>query len=380
MHRKKSNLRLFKCLKLALAIGLFSLSSQALAQASNNFFFSLLDSIDESPLLDWVKFDEKSLKNPKAYHIANKANPSVLSGYGLTVPSESKLNEFISVLVRKKQSSALMYALAKENFVLSEKKLSVEKLPQVFKYLPLALSAMNPKAEWGNGVGLWHLYFPQAVKHGLKVSVDQDERFHPETAASAAISQLKKLHRENNGNSRETILAYVFGRNYDSFDTTIYPGYTPESFLQAFTCLAYIMETNAIPVFSSARITFPTITELKVQEQLHLNYNYSKYPFNVQYIRYLNPTFVSGKFSPGVSAWIPESEEEKFYGWLGSDERHKKEPDELEKISHRISSGETLSFIARKYGVHTGEIKEWNKLKSDLIREGQVLTIYKRKK
>lgn len=47
------------------------------------------------------------------------------------------------------------------------------------------------------------------------------------------------------------------------------------------------------------------------------------------------------------------------------------------KITHTVTKGQTLGGIARKYGVTVGQIKKWNNLRSDMIRVGQKLTIYK---
>jgi LysM repeat protein len=44
---------------------------------------------------------------------------------------------------------------------------------------------------------------------------------------------------------------------------------------------------------------------------------------------------------------------------------------------HVVKSGETLSHIARKYGVSVKQIKDWNKLKSDNIQIGQKIIIKK---
>ena len=45
---------------------------------------------------------------------------------------------------------------------------------------------------------------------------------------------------------------------------------------------------------------------------------------------------------------------------------------------HRVKRGETLSSIARKYGTNVVSLKSWNNLKSDNIREGQALKIYRK--
>ena len=43
----------------------------------------------------------------------------------------------------------------------------------------------------------------------------------------------------------------------------------------------------------------------------------------------------------------------------------------------KIKKGETLSSIARKYHTTVANLKKWNKLKSDLIREGQRIIVAK---
>lgn len=44
---------------------------------------------------------------------------------------------------------------------------------------------------------------------------------------------------------------------------------------------------------------------------------------------------------------------------------------------HKIKKGETLSSIARKYHTTVANLKKWNKLKSDFIREGQRIIVAK---
>jgi len=45
------------------------------------------------------------------------------------------------------------------------------------------------------------------------------------------------------------------------------------------------------------------------------------------------------------------------------------------EIRHQVRSGETLFSISRRYGVTVSDIREWNRLRSNLIEVGQVLII-----
>lgn len=45
---------------------------------------------------------------------------------------------------------------------------------------------------------------------------------------------------------------------------------------------------------------------------------------------------------------------------------------------YKIRKGDTLSHIARKYHVSVAQLKKWNRLHSDFIREGQKLKIYRK--
>ena len=44
---------------------------------------------------------------------------------------------------------------------------------------------------------------------------------------------------------------------------------------------------------------------------------------------------------------------------------------------YKVKQGDNLGLIAKKYGVSVAKLKQWNRLKSDLIRPGQKIYIYK---
>lgn len=59
-----------------------------------------------------------------------------------------------------------------------------------------------------------------------------------------------------------------------------------------------------------------------------------------------------------------------------SDNKTNSKTNKGNKISHKVKAGDNLTSIADKYDVAVADIKEWNDITSDVIYEGQVLTIY----
>jgi membrane-bound lytic murein transglycosylase D len=47
------------------------------------------------------------------------------------------------------------------------------------------------------------------------------------------------------------------------------------------------------------------------------------------------------------------------------------------RVVHRVKSGDTLSGIARRYGTTVSQLKKWNGLRSNMLRVGQRLTIWR---
>ena len=45
------------------------------------------------------------------------------------------------------------------------------------------------------------------------------------------------------------------------------------------------------------------------------------------------------------------------------------------RVEHTVAPGETLGGIARRYGVKLNDLRKWNKIKGDRIREGQKLRV-----
>ncbi len=59
------------------------------------------------------------------------------------------------------------------------------------------------------------------------------------------------------------------------------------------------------------------------------------------------------------------------------DSIRKRQAERTDRISYTIKRGDTLGGIAARYRVKVADLKRWNNLRSDMIREGRKLVIYR---
>ncbi len=108
------------------------------------------------------------------------------------------------------QQSYLMTSFQKYKPVF-EKELKLAGLPPELKYLPVALSYMNPTAVGANReAGVWQLTHFQALLNGIKADRLVDERFLAGPATQAALKQIAK-NRELFGDCERAVLGFLVG-------------------------------------------------------------------------------------------------------------------------------------------------------------------------
>ena len=279
-------------------------------------------------------------------------------------------------------------------------------MPEELCAMAVIESAMNPLAVSRVGAkGMWQFMYTMAKHYGLHIDSFVDERTDPIKSAHAAAQYLQDSY-EIFGDWNLAIASYNCGAGNVNKAIRrsggkrafwdIWPylpretrGYVP-AFVGALYTMNYYKEHGIRPV---AVATPEHVDTFQIKKMLHLKQVSELTGAPLEDLKNLNPQY-RHEIIPGNDRQyilrIPVQYTNAFIDNEDSLYRHKadiyfnpvtikkiKDDGDGERIVHRVKSGEYLGKIASKYGTTTAKIKKWNNLKSDNIREGQRLIIYR---
>lgn len=279
-------------------------------------------------------------------------------------------------------------------------------VPEELKAMAVIESALNPTAVSRAGAkGMWQFMYSTAKLYGLHIDSFVDERLDPVKSAHAAAEYLKDAYTIF-GDWNLAIASYNCGAGNvnrairrsggkRSF-WEIYPylpretrGYVP-AFVGALYTMTYYKEHGIVPenIEIPAHIDtfhihkmlhFKQVSELTgapEQELKNLNpqYRHEIVPGNERdYILRIPYTYANSFIDNEDSLYTYKADE--FFNPVVI--KKIKDGGDGERIIHRVRSGEVLGRIAMRYHVTVRQIKRWNNLRSDNIRIGQRLVIYR---
>lgn len=303
---------------------------------------------------------------------------------------------------RKRSQVSNMIALSYYYFPIFEQALEKHGLPHELKYLAIIESALNPNAvSVAGATGLWQ--FMTATARGLNLEVNSlvDERRDPIKSSDMAAKYLGELYSIYHdwslalasyncgmGNVNKA-LRRVPGNNKADF-WTIYPflnretsGYVP-GFIAAAYVMNYYKEHNIAPALTKRPLVTDTVS---VNKRIHFQQIADVLQIPVEEIRILNPQYIKdiipGDIHPytltlptqQIAAYILSEDSivahdaEKYARRLTvtpSDGSHVSVSEDGDYIItektfyHKVKKKETLTSIARKYGVTVSSIRQAN--------------------
>lgn len=278
-------------------------------------------------------------------------------------------------------------------------------LPEELKAMAIIESALNPLAVSRAGAkGMWQFMYQTAKIYGLKIDSFVDERLDPFKSADAAARYLQDAY-EIFGDWNLAIASYNCGagnvnrairRSGSRAFWDLWPylpretrGYVP-AFVGALYTVNYYKEHGIKPETVQMPVHVDTF---RINKMLHLKQVSELTGAPLEQLKNLNPQY-RHEIIPGNEKEyilrVPYNYTNAFIDKEDSLYTHKadvyfnpvtikkiKDGGDGERIVYKVKNGDYLGKIAGKYRVSVNQIKKWNNLKSNNIRVGQRLIIYR---
>lgn len=325
---------------------------------------------------------------------------------------------------------------------LIEKELWQNDLPSEFKYIPIAMSGMDPTCiTYNGGSGIWGLQYIIAKRYGLLINEIVDERRDQIKSTCVSIHYIQDLQK-NYGNWALTLLSFItsqsdvnsaicrsgnssdIGKIYEyitnkqknlfiefiasAYLLNYYEAYGIEKKQPEFewaNCNSYPVETSISFVDLSTYLGIPENTLKQANPTIRSKYIPGNKGYSIKI-----PTICGDKFSTykpvevitsiaGVQSTIV-STNEPIKNIIT--ENNKESVNNLstsiavkpinnsntnkavtgsyqtQKSYYKVKTGDNLGKIADKYNVSVSSLKNWNGLRNDKIYIGQKICIHKK--
>ena len=279
-------------------------------------------------------------------------------------------------------------------------------LPEELKAMAIIESSLNPTAVSRAGAkGMWQFMYSTAKLYGLTINSFVDERLDPVASAEAAARYLKDSYMIF-GDWNLAIASYNCGAGNVNRAIRrsggkrafwdIYPylpretrGYVP-AFVGALYTLRYYKEHGIEP---EAVALPPAVDTFKIHKMLHFKQISELVGIPAEEIKNLNPQYRHEIIPGNEKEYILRIPYSYVNGFIDAEDslysykadvyfnpvtlKKIKDGGDGQRIVYRVKSGDVLGKIALRYRVSVSQIKRWNNLRSDNIRIGQRLVIYR---
>ena len=364
------------------------------------FSFFIHNSVPQENNIETV-FDENNFDSDTIRERLKKLDSKTPIELFFTSDVEKTIKKYLKTRIKfyKKNIDKINYYLP-----LFEEHLQNKKIPLEIKYLPLIESRLDPTAVSRVGAtGLWQLMFYTALENGITMNSYVDERMDPLKSTISATTYLQKLYKTHpdwnlvlasyNAGPRTISKAIKRSGGYMNY-WNMRPFLPKETanYVPSFIATMYILEyaeEHGINL-SKAKNSFVQMDTINVKQKLSFKQISTFLDFSEDSIKKLNPSYIHD-IIPGKNKNVlklPEDIADKFikrekelyeFSKAEFNKKEKPLPDLYSidsKLIYKVKYGEFLGKIARKFGVKVSDLKRWNNLKNDNIKENQKLTIF----
>lgn len=312
-------------------------------------------------------------------------------------PNDALLRHFHEIYMPggDTRRTGAMRALCDLYFPLFQKMLDRQQLPPEYIWLPVALTGLNQSyQDSGGNTGMWAMDYFAARRRGMRTDQFVDERRGGDFTAEEAIAMLAEWHHRYSGNRNKAMLAWIYSPAYVASPAVTcegFPGCAAEEALQTLQFIEFtrlllqrIAAPNRIGVFFDAMgnqesvfftrpVTYAALRAMLGADDVLLH------EWNPVYLgEEIDPAFRKVPFQLTIAqAASFRAKEDSVYTWKPALPPVNLVTEVEEKYTHRVKRGETLGTIAAKHHVRVSQLKKWNRLRSDRIRVGQTLVLYR---
>lgn len=375
-----------------------------LDSASNNLFLIKIDTLKENAY--GFKPDDL-VSYPDSIYEQRISNIS--SEIDLTF--NDQVGNFIDLYgVRKKSLTERMIGKSMLYFPFIEQALMEENLPLELKYLTMVESALQPDAQSSmEAVGLWQIRYNTGKWLGLEINNYLDERRDPYASTRIAIQYLKRLHdiygswpmalaayNSGPGNVNKAIVRAGGSRDFWRIRDFL-PSET-RSYVPAFMALVYLnhfpQEHNIRPLYPE--LPYQSVDTVRVFHEVSFDELANDLDMRENEIAFLNPALIKHKIPSSREGWplvLPMQKMAAFEDTNAALTRSYPvekevestaqvlrevvpESDNLSLLEHEVIRGQNLIGISRHYDVSIEQLRQWNAMRDNVIRTGQLLKIY----
>lgn len=315
-----------------------------------------------------------------------------LCGEGVPLAREDvaeRLEIELMVILSNPVSTSLWFKRGERYFPLIEERIRERGLPMDLRYVPVVESNLRADAvSSARAVGPWQFMYRTGKTYGLERNSWRDERKNWEEATDAGLRHLKDLHDEF-GSWPLALAAYNAGKRrvkgamerqgQEDFFGLSLPKETERYVFRIMAAKLVMERPRDFGIdLENARLYLPEqALALKIdvsRSRLPLSAVADAAGVSYRQIKVLNAWIVGDALPKGShTVKVPASARDSFREGLARWEAGNPEP---KIVYHRVRRGDTLSAIAKKYGVRLGDLIAWNSLKNkSVIHPGQRLEV-----
>ena len=326
----------------------------------------------------------------------------------ITLPYNETVKNYIVLYAEKMPTKmAHMLALADYYMPIFEETLNKYDMPLELKYMAVIESALNPTAVSRAGAkGMWQFMYTTAKNYGLKINSYIDERLDPVKSADAAARYMQDAYRifgdwnlaisaYNCGSGNVNKAIRRAGGNSDFWSIYEYlpretRGYVP-AFVGAMYAFRYYKEYGIVP----EELALPVhVDTFDIRRNLHFTQISELVGVPLELVRDMNPQYIHDVIPGNETACILRlpsqytaafiDHQDSLYTYKAKElfspatlENMKYAGSSSQEVVYRVKKGDYLGKIAAAHHVTVAQIKNWNNLRSNNLRIGQRLVIYR---